>query len=277
MTHQRGPLSIWEMAVSYNLPRVMLHEHSGQKAECLEGLVEYATRIAANKRTYAFRYPEQIMCWLWKQPVRLDLGEGPTITGCHPAQRSRVWPKNGLNCWEAVAHLLGVAFCHSWPIEFHIYDAQLGHQRHVFPAIRPLDATEEKPIPIVIQPPAWTGKTDLSLRAAQAEWYNQLLGGVHVVGDKVLRIYGMGELADQLADIEGDQLPDWARTAKQKEQRATQLIKQATAQDKTIKTAQTEQKELTQSNTNIEKLQRQIDALIEETKALRARMQKGES
>lgn len=275
MTRPQGPTSVWDALASYHLPRVVLHQHSGQQADCLAGLVEYAAKIATNKHTFAFQYPEQIIGWLWRQPVKLDLGEGPTVAGCHPAQRSRIWPDNGLNCWEAVAHLLGVAFCNSWPIEFHIYDARTGNQRHVFPAIRPLNAISDNPIPLVIQPPVRTGKSDLSLQAAQAAWYNDLLGGVHFVGDKVLRVFGMGDLSDQLADLEADELPDWARTAKQKEQRATQLLKQAAAQDKAKKSINLETKEDRKSITDLDSLRKKIDALIEENNALKARIPKG--
>lgn len=275
MTRPQGPTSVWDAVASYHLPRVVLHQHSGQQADCLAGLVEYAAKIATNKHTFAFQYPEQIIGWLWRQPVKLDLGEGPTVAGCHPAQRSRIWPDNGLNCWEAVAHLLGVAFCNSWPIEFHIYDARIGNQRHVFPAIRPLHAMSDNPIPIVIQPPVRTGKSGLSLQAAQAAWYNDLLGGVHFVGDKVLRVFGVGDLSDQLADLEADELPDWARTAKQKEQRATQLLKQAAAQDKANKSINLETKEDRKSSTDLDSLRKKIDALIEENNALKARIPKG--
>ena len=270
MSKPQGQISVWQEIASYRLPRVILHQHSGQPAECLEGLVDYAARIAANKHTYAFCYPEQIISWLWTQPVKLDMGEGPAIVGCAPAQRSRIWPDGGLNCWEAVAHLLGVAFCNGWPLEFHIYDVRVGKQRHVFPAIRPLNTMTDNPIPLVIQPPVRTGKSDISLKLAQAEWYNDLLGGVHFVGDKVLRVFGQADLADQLAQVESDELPDWARTAKQKEQRAAELLKQAADVAKKDKP-----KEESKSSTTLEKLQSQIDALAEENRALRARIQRG--
>ncbi len=272
MTRLQDPDSVWASIASYSLPRVVLHEHSGQKASCLEGLVEYAVKIASNKHTYSYSKPDQIISWIWRQPVKLDIGEGPTAFGCTPRQRSRVWPDDGLNCWEAVAHLLGVAFCQGWSLEYHIYDAKVGSQRHVFPAIKPLNAPNDKPVPLVIQPPVLTGKSEISLKAAQAEWYNNLLGGVHFVGDKVLRIFGMGDLGDQLAEVESDELPDWARTAKQKEQRAALLLKQAATQDKATKEKLKEDKP---SNTDFEKLQRQIDALADENRALKAQMTKG--
>lgn len=221
--------TVWDEIARYRLPVVYLHQHSGQPPTCLEGLVQYSVQIARNKHTYGFRSPMQIMAWLWTQKVVLDVGDGPKAVGCFPAQRSRVWQDNGLNCWEAVAHLLGVAFCNQWPIEFHVYDAVVGTQRHVFPAVRPLFTNDVIPEPLVIQPPLLRSRSEKSLRltAAQA-WYNDLLGAVHIVGDKVLRVYGVGELADTLADVEGDELPDWARTAKQKEKRAAEKIKKVT-------------------------------------------------
>lgn len=272
MTSPQGEESVWQALASYKLPKVILHQHSGQGEACLDGLVEYAAKIASNKHAYAYQNPDQIIEWLWCQRVKLDSGEGPSVSGCHPAQRSRIWPDDGLNCWEAVAHLLGVAFCNSWPLEFHIFDARVGSQRHVFPAIKPLNAPNDKPVPLVIQPPVRTGKSEISLKAAQAEWYNDLLGGVHFVGDKVLRIFGMGDLGDQLAEVESDELPDWARTAKQKEQRAALLLKQAATQDKATKEKPKEDKP---SNTDFEKLQRQMDALVDENRALKAQMTKG--
>ncbi|HAN93363.1 MAG TPA: hypothetical protein DCQ33_14965 [Nitrospira sp.] len=93
---------------------------------------------------------------------------------------------------------------------------------------------------------------------------------MHFVGDKVLRVFGQADLADQLAQVEADELPDWARTAKQKEQRAAELLKQAAEVANKDKP-----KEEQKSSTTLEKLQSQIDALAEENRALRARIQRG--
>src|SRR5262249_36752088 len=89
--------SVWEEIARYKLPVVVLHQHSGQPPGCLEGLVHYAVHIAQDKHTYAFRSPYQILGWLWQQPVKLDVGDGPTAPGCVPAQRSRISPDEGLN------------------------------------------------------------------------------------------------------------------------------------------------------------------------------------
>lgn len=229
----------WSAFNQFDLPIVVLHQHSGQDARCLDSLVEYSCTLSRNKHVWAFRDPDSIVNWLLSQPVKLDKGEGPSMAGCDPRQRSRIWPDDGLNCWEATAHLLAVAFAHRWPVEFHIFDAPVGKLRHVFPAIAPLWSSA-LPVPLVIQPPAKTSIPRPALSRAQAEWYNDLLGAVHLVGDKVLRVFGAGELADSLAELEGDELPDWARTAKQKEQRAAALIKRAAEESKKTKDKATE-------------------------------------
>ena len=92
------------------------------------------------------------VAWSLAQPVLLDQGEGPTSEGCHPAQRSRVWPRGGLNCWEATAHYVAVALALRAPVEVHVYDAPVGRQRHVFPGVRELDGVG-RPEPVILQPP----------------------------------------------------------------------------------------------------------------------------
>jgi flagellar biosynthesis GTPase FlhF len=76
---------------------------------------------------------------------------------------------------------------------------------------------------------------------AQA-WYNDLLGGVHFVGDKVLRAFGAGQVSDMLSDAEGDELPDWSRTSDQKKAReaATAAEKKQQEQDAAQKKQQAE-------------------------------------
>lgn len=275
-------MSVWQEIARYKLPVVCPHQYSGQPEGCLDGLVHYAAQIAQNKHTYAFRTPYSIMAWLWQQPVKLDQGDGPSVPGCVPAQRSRIWPDDGLNCWEATAHLLGVAFCYQWMLELHLFDAQVNGQRHVFPAIRPLYHFRDLPEPLVLQPPIRTGKSSSALKHAAQAWQNDLLGGVHIVGDKVLRAFGAGDLADELARLEGDELPDWARTAKQREAHAAEMIKQVTAksinpsnQNKDSGRAPRKQNDGKESHiqTDIEALKTQIADLTAQNNALKARLQ----
>ena len=203
-------------------PRVVLHERTGQPASCLQGLVQYAQEIAKTPKA-AQLSEQQLLAYLWDAPIVWDSGEGPTVAGCRPAQRSRIWPAE-LNCWEATAHFLGWCIAQHEDIEVHVFDVVVGKQRHVFPAWRSA-GSNEAPRALLLQPPVIAGSNlqgvasyGLGRSMAQA-WYNDLLGAVHVVGDTVLRAYGLGGAADKLAETEGDALPDWARTTAQKAQR----------------------------------------------------------
>ena len=344
-------------------PVVLFHEQTGQAGACLQGLGRYAMRIARSPLTGRFRSAAEVRDWLWAQPIKLDTGDGEHEVGCIPAQRSRVWPKDGLNCWEATAHWLGWHLRNESPIEAHVFDARIQGQRHVFPAARELEETT-LPVPVVLQPPAGAVSREnvhaVARRVAQAlraepspdadrpeaqvlelgwaqgvlfppplqllrrkevyfwesvdglireaggdpllarlsavpaalwpklpawwprrvklaptesgdaifavgtvtglgtatvyifrlpgsrweegttgsgfvgsgtfppgappanAWYNDLLGGVHWVGDKVLRAFGVGELSDTLSTTEGAALPDWARTEAQRKKFAEQ-------------------------------------------------------
>lgn len=211
------------------LPLLIAHQHAGQGRSCLAGLVRYAGRIAQTPEAARFGSDQEIIDWLWQQPVKLDLGEDGVDRecGCDPCQRSRIWPRDGLNCWEALAHYVGVGLRQHWPVEIHLYDARIRQQRHVWPAVRPFG--ESSPAqPVILQRPApgvapsavATAQSFLQVLpgAAQA-WYNDLFGVVHFVGDKVLRVFGVGGLSDTIADAADDSLPDWARTSDQKKQR----------------------------------------------------------
>ena len=87
------------------------------------------------------------------------------------------------------------------------------------------------PVPLVIQPPIRTNKTSASLNRAQAEWYNELLGGLHFVGDKVLRVSVWANCLTRSQSL-GRQSCPIGHTAKQKEQRAATLIKRAADESK---------------------------------------------
>jgi len=191
----------------------------------LRGLLRYAETVAAAPQVNWFRTPQAMIEWLRQQPVKLDEGFGRQETGCSPAQRSEVWPEFGVNCWEATGHFVGAAIAHRWALELFVFDALVNGQRHVFPAWRTLHS-QSPPEPLVLQPPVRTGKSQAGLRhvLAQAEWYEEILGGLHFVGDKVLRVFGAGGVADELANLEDDALPDWARTP---EQRAAQAKRRA--------------------------------------------------
>lgn len=359
-------------------PVVVYHEQAGQPRSCLRGLERYARRVARSSMTGRFATAADARDWLWAQPVLLDDGRGETERGCTPEQRSRVWPKDGLNCWEATGHWLGWHMANQSPIEAHLIDTYINGQRHVFPAARYLDESSP-PRAIVLQPPpGWQHKAGVrgaAKRAAQAlgtlpvplrlvrtrsyfiyddiesfitevggdksrkyrallpesilqqlpaiwrqrpftfyptangdvlfgilepsfvlgqgtayvisvpqvaqegatrgsgesgptgrgglppgappannfgwarglilsdgsearptaqkpanAWYNDLLGGTHYVGDKVLRAFGLGGVSDTLADVEGDALPDYARTDDQRTMRELERVAEQAAQ-----------------------------------------------
>lgn len=137
-----------------------------------------------------------------RQPVKLDVGEGPSVTGCSPAQRSRLWPRDGLNCWEATGHYVGVALAQGVPMEVHVFDRDFGPYRHVYPAVRPIGDTRP-PVPVLLQP-------RLPRPRAQ-EWWNDVLGAVHMGGTAALNVFGLGGVAPVVEQAEASVLPAWAR------------------------------------------------------------------
>lgn len=143
-------------------PRVVMHQLSGQPPSCLDGMIPYAKRIAERPEAMRFEDGGAFREWLWRQPVKLDQGEGPNSSGCAPPQRSRIWPRDGFNCWEATAHYLGVLMRRRIPAEVHVFDSDVEGQRHVFPAARPLESSEPLEA-LVLQPPITTGVYRTSL------------------------------------------------------------------------------------------------------------------
>lgn len=182
--------------------RVVLHNHPQQPHGCLRGLANYAEAISRTPVARAFPNLEAYERWSMRQPVKIDVGEGPKAPGCFPAQRSRLWPQDGLNCWETTAHYVGVAVAQGLPVEVHVYDRDFGSVRHVYPAVRSL-CDKRPPIPVLLQP-------SLPRPRAQ-EWWNDALGAVHIGGTVALSAFGLGALPPVLERIEGDALPNWAR------------------------------------------------------------------
>jgi hypothetical protein len=185
-------------------PAIVLHHHPRQRATCLGGLVQYAQAIAQTPEARAYPSLDSVQRWLQRQPVKLDRGEGPSAQGCQPAQRSRIWPRDGLNCWEATAHYLGVAQALGAPLEVHVYDADMGTFRHVFPATRRL-GERRPPRPVLLQPAASPSES----RMAQGIGENAL-GAAHIAGTIALSAFGLGALSPVLERLEGDYLPSWA-------------------------------------------------------------------
>lgn len=136
-------------------PLVYPHQGSGQPGSCLESLVRYAQQQAESPELPYFASGEDFAAWSWSLPVVYDQGEGPTVPGCDPVQRSRGWREvvdGGANCWEVTGLYIAAAIRACAPIEIHVYDATVNGQRHVFPAVR--DRGERtQPEAVVLQPP----------------------------------------------------------------------------------------------------------------------------
>jgi hypothetical protein len=60
------------------------------------------------------------------------------------------------------------------------------------------------------------GYTHVLASPANTEWWNHVLGGLHFVGDKVLRIFGAGAVSDAVEPLWGDLIPEWSKTHKSK-------------------------------------------------------------
>lgn len=176
------------------MARVVVIE-SPQHRNCLAAdMADYIARIPPR-----FESVIDLVAALQSAPFERDSGfEGSaTDTACLPPQRSRIWPSS-FNCWEATAHFAAEAarlLPEQWMIL--IQDKQIGNYRHVWPTL------------------AFSGKLAPPIGNAANEWYNDLFGGIHFVGDKVLRFFGGGAISDLIAEKAGDALPDWARTPEQ--------------------------------------------------------------
>ncbi len=179
-------------------PALYVHETTGQSAACLDGLVRYAQRVAGSLQAGRFEDARAFRLWVYRQPVKLDLGEGPAAAGCDPPQRSRMWPTDGYNCWEATAHYVGIALRRKQSGELHLYDTPVNGQRHVFPAWRAAGDSSD-PEPIILQPPLLQVRGGLrALRAvAQAipvPWPMRLIGKRNLrFGDDPKIVWGLFE------------------------------------------------------------------------------------
>ncbi len=164
--------------------RLMLHHNEGQRASCLESLVQYATQIEQTAFAKSFESLGVIQRWISLQAVKPDCGEELQQGGCSPTQRSRQWPLDGMNCWEATAHFVAVALALRPEITVHIYDVDTPEGgRHVFPALQSTFGTG--PIyEVVLQP---------DLPRAQA-WYNTIADVAHGIGSAALGVFGLGAL-----------------------------------------------------------------------------------
>ena len=182
------------------MARVVVIENPQQRNGCLSSdMARYIARIPPRFQSF----PEAVAA-LEAAPFVRDSGLEARGDGtCIPPQRSRIWP-DSFNCWEATAHFAAEAsrlLPDDWIVL--IQDKTFGALRHVWPSL----VFSGKLAPPGINP-------DMPIANA---WYNDLFGGIHYAGDKVLRVFGAGGLSDQIAEAAGDSLPDWARTKEQLE------------------------------------------------------------
>lgn len=176
-------------------PRVLLHHDPDQPGSCLESLLRYAQEISRTTFARSFSSLAVVADWIRMQPVKLDQGEPPQRAGCNPTQRGRIWPLDGLNCWEATAHFVGVALALQVPEVVHVYDVTRGVHRHVWPELQ--DALQlRNPVPVVLQRAVGSGPR------AQA-WYNTLADVSHGVGSAVLTAFGAGGLTPMVDSLWG--------------------------------------------------------------------------
>lgn len=164
--------------------RILLHHNPQQSGACLESLVDYAYEIERSALVRKFTRLDTFVGWLQLQPVKLDLGEAPQRSGCNPTQRSRIWPSDGFNCWEATAHFLGVAIALNISEIVHIFDVTKEGVRHVFPALQdPLQARPEIPIQLQKFGMFAPGR-------AQGTAWNKVADVAHGVGASILGLFG---------------------------------------------------------------------------------------
>lgn len=164
--------------------RILLHHNPQQSGACLESLVDYAYEIGRSALARKFTRLDTFVGWLQLQPVKLDLGEAPQRSGCNPTQRSRIWPSDGFNCWEATAHFLGVAIALNISEVVHIFDVTKDGVRHVFPALQdPLQA--RPPVPIALQKFGM-----FAAGRAQGTAWNTVSDVAHGLGTAILGLFG---------------------------------------------------------------------------------------
>lgn len=184
------------------MARIVFIENPEQRGRCL------ASDLAAYIRSIPPRFDSitALVNSINTAPFERDDGDSAldaSIEGaCSPEQRSRIWPSS-FNCWEATAHFAAEA-ARLLPPDWNIIiqDRTLNGRRHVWPII----SFSNKLAPIA----------ECQAQQPANAWYNDIFGGVHYVGDKVLRVFGLGSISDQISSLAGESLPDWARTEEQK-------------------------------------------------------------
>lgn len=201
------------------MARIVYIRNPAQPDDCLSGAMgAYIRRIPPRFATFS-----EAVQHLSRAKFQADDGKSGDDRRCYPAQRARVWPST-FNCWEATAHIAAEG-ARLLPKDWIIYvnDQNYGVYRHVW-------VTLELPGLLgAFRPPA-----NLS--------GNDILGGVHVAGKLALSVFGAGAVGDILEGVEGEALPEWARSgrtgaAKKQDDTATEsaAVEKPTAKAKKAK------------------------------------------
>ena len=166
--------------------------------------------------------------------MKLDEGSGRQEAGCSPAQRSgsvarvRSEPLGG-DC------TLSRRGYRAWlALEIFVLDAPVNGQRHVFP--RTAQSTIRESLSPWSQPPVRTGK---SQTACDMLWRKR--SGTRTYWRAFTswatksRVFGAGAVADELANLEDDALPDWSRTPEQRAAQAKRRAERAKQQSQQVR------------------------------------------
>lgn len=196
------------------MAHVVYHEHPTQGGQCLSGaMADYVARIP----TGAFRDLDDLWQSIRRRPYERDTGRSGCDDRCEPAQRARIWPPR-MNCYEATAHFVAGAtrfLDDTWTV--HVWDRDLPNgARHVWPSLMSPKGDHmlvdlETVAPRDYPARSYTGMFTQQPANEADEWYNQILGGAHWAGSRVLKVFGLGGAGPVLEDVEGDELPDWAK------------------------------------------------------------------
>lgn len=202
-------------------PIKVISDRDRNDSRCYRDLFEICSDIAMSPQMSRFSSLSELINWLKWLPFRADNG-GHNDCRCRDGNQRLIPWSSAQNCWEKTAHCIAGIIRFGLPVgaeEVIIIDWKVSETgRHIFPVIRfpgyfmVIDLDEydySRWLPWVAEQ-----YTVLSNRLYSNEWYNDLLGGVHLVGKTVLGAFGMGGLGETLEKYEADNnaLPDWAIT-----------------------------------------------------------------
>ncbi len=195
--------------------RVIYHEHPRQQGQCLRGAFAcYVRRIPLDG------YADLDAVWadICQRPFERDSGQAPEAgkCACRPAQRSRIWPAK-MNCWEATAHFCAAArrfLGPEWTL--HVWDRDLPNgARHLWPSLMTPRGDHLLVDLQTVEPREYPRRGYSGVATAETpanDWWNDVVGGAHIVGDAALRAYGLGGVGAELESVENNAgiLPSWA-------------------------------------------------------------------